>query len=470
MGTLLHNNYFGILNQYSINGSKIGGLFTFLFNNFSKLFSSIFSQVSLTDSLVNWTGPLVNPFLLPFVVIGFVYNIWNIKRPFFTVLPCWFFVYLVLAPISLGVMNPGYLYPLLVPMIVWGAMGLWVFLGVLRAWLNNNHKNSAVIIFMLCLLVITLNDYHIFSSKLIDPPYQQKLLELSRLTSESTGKDPMILYPNIIDQDSQPEIESAVITLSAAGRDPIGQDTENQIQHMGMDQLLGSLWENRQYSSLDLILDSNFSFQDQSNNTVDLVLKCYPEASLSDLGRFYNIYHFSKSALMHPKCYQSAAPIPVAPTSKTPIQENDPLSFDWEAGDASATSFTIAVERKMEGTFFLEAEDSFKGAGWSASSDFVQGFSGSGFILDDWHAGEALYSLILPKAGHYRIWIRSYKRRINDQQNFIAINGDKIQFAGDNNPLNEWVWDDLGVYDLYSGPLPMILAVPMVLMNNIVSL
>jgi hypothetical protein len=162
--------------------------------------------------------------------------------------------------------------------------------------------------------------------------------------------------------------------------------------------------------------------------------------------------------LIHPKCYQSATPVPVTPTDKASIQVNDPISFAWETDDPGATSFALTVERKIEGTFFIEAEDSFKGTGWSVSSDFVQGFTGSGFILDDWHAGEAHYSLILPKAGQYRIWIKSYKRRINDQLNFITINGAQIEFAGDNNPLNEWVWDDIGVYDLPPGPLPITLS------------
>jgi 4-amino-4-deoxy-L-arabinose transferase-like glycosyltransferase len=458
IGSLLRENYFGILNQFSINGSKIGGLFLFFFKNLSEVFQTIFSQVSRTDPLVNWSGPLVNPFFLPFVVIGCVYNFWNIRRPFYAVLPFWFIIYLVLVPISLGIMNPGYLYPLLVPIIVWGAMGLWVFLGVLRAWINNKFKPSVVLIFILCLSVITFYDYHIFSSMLIDPLDQQKLLELSRLTSESTGKDPIILYPNSIDQSSPPVSESEVILLSAAGRDRVGRDPENQVKQMDLDQLLASLWDNRQYSSLDLILDANFISQDQTKKYFDLILNCYPDASLSDLGTFYRVYHFSKSALIHPKCYQSATPVPVTPTDKASIQVNDPISFAWETDDPGATSFALTVERKIEGTFFIEAEDSFKGTGWSVSSDFVQGFTGSGFILDDWHAGEAHYSLILPKAGQYRIWIKSYKRRINDQLNFITINGAQIEFAGDNNPLNEWVWDDIGVYDLPPGPLPITLS------------
>ncbi len=55
-------------------------------------------------------------------------------------------------------------------------------------------------------------------------------------------------------------------------------------------------------------------------------------------------------------------------------------------------------------------------------------------------------------------WIKSYKRRVNDQHNFITIKGKMLGFAGDLNPLNEWVWEDLGTMDLSRGQLPMTLS------------
>ena len=76
-------------------------------------------------------------------------------------------------------------------------------------------------------------------------------------------------------------------------------------------------------------------------------------------------------------------------------------------------------------------------------------------LTDEWQAGDAQYTFTVPENGQYRIWIRSYKRRVNDQHNFITIDGRKVEFAGDNNTLDAWAWDDLGTYSLSQGQLPM---------------
>jgi hypothetical protein len=57
--------------------------------------------------------------------------------------------------------------------------------------------------------------------------------------------------------------------------------------------------------------------------------------------------------------------------------------------------------------------------------------------------------------GTYNIWIRSYKRRINDQQNFITVNGKAIDFAGDDNPLDQWNWESVGTFNLPAGTLTL---------------
>jgi hypothetical protein len=38
------------------------------------------------------------------------------------------------------------------------------------------------------------------------------------------------------------------------------------------------------------------------------------------------------------------------------------------------------------------------------------------------------------------------------------IDGKKMEFAGDSNTLNAWVWEDLGTFNLSRGQLPMTLS------------
>ncbi len=161
---LLHEYDMGILKTFSGTGSIMSGLVLSLSQNIIQLFQTIFSHVVWTDSLINWGGPLINPILLPFVVIGFVYNLWNIRRPYFILIPLWFFIHVAAGPIALGAVYPRALYTVLAPLMIWGAMGLWTFLGGLRAWFADRKFKLALPILGIVLIAISFSDYHIFTS------------------------------------------------------------------------------------------------------------------------------------------------------------------------------------------------------------------------------------------------------------------------------------------------------------------
>ena len=448
----------GSLLQLSGTGSNLGGIFLFFFRNVSQLVQTIFSHVVWTDSLVNWAGPLINPLILPFVVIGFVYNLWNIRRPYFLLIPLWFTIHVVIGPISLGMVYPRVLFTVLAPLMIWGAMGLWTFLGGLRAWFDSRKFKLAVPIFCLVLIAILINDYHIFTSSLTDPSDQQKRRELVDLTALSASNVPMILFPYLPNQDDTLALESNVILLSVAGGAHLEQDAENHIQQIEFSNVLTTLWEDRQLTGLDLFFDKTDILQEQRNEVLNIILSCYSGAILSKSGQFFNVYHFDEDALSQPKCYQGTAPITIAPQNAAVLLSSNPITLSWDTNGVESTSHTVALERKTSGTYWIEVEDAFIGPGWGSAFAFASDFSGKGFLLDEWQAGDAEYDFTVPEDGHYRIWIRSYKRRVNDQHNFISIDGKMLDFANERNTLNAWVWEDLGIYDLSQGQLPMTLS------------
>jgi 4-amino-4-deoxy-L-arabinose transferase-like glycosyltransferase len=449
---------FGILKQFSENVSNTGGLFLFFFRNVSDLFKTIYSHIVWTDPLINWGGSLINPVLLPFILIGFVYNLWNIRRPHFGLIPLWFLFHIGIGPISLGAVYPRALYTVLAPLMIWGAMGLWTFLGALRAWFASRKFKLAFPIFGLIIIAIFFNDYRIFTSSLTDPVDRQKRRELADLTAQSAGKVPMILFPYLPNQDDSLALESNVILFSVAGGAHLGQDAENHFRQLEFSQVLTTLWQDRNLTGLDMFFDRTSNLQGQRNETLNILLGCYPEAVLSKSGEFFDVYHFNEKALNQPKCYQVAPPGIISPQDKASLPAGSPITFSWNTNGVELTSQAITLERRIPGINWIEVEDSFSGPGWDFTSEFVNDFSGRGFLLDEWQAGDALYTFPVPESGQYRIWIKSYKRRVNDQHNFITIDGNIKEFAGDLNPLDKWVWDDLGVYNLSKGQLSMTLS------------
>ncbi len=298
--------HLGVLLSFSKNGTNIGALFSFLLGNINNLFQTIFSRIVWTDALINWQGPFVNPILLPFLVVGFVYNLWNIRRPYFVFIPLWFLIHTIIAPIFLGAVYPRVLYTGLAPLMIWGAMGLWTCLAALRAWIDGLKLKFALPIFAFLLVAIIVSDYHIFTSSLIDPIDRQKRHELADLTAKSASSVQMVLFPYEPNQHDAVEMESHVILFSVAGGRRTGLDAKNFFQQLSFDQSLQAIWQDRQLTSLDLIFDKTAeNMLDQRKTALQVILQCYPEALLSNSKQFFDVYHFDSKALSQPKCYES---------------------------------------------------------------------------------------------------------------------------------------------------------------------
>ena len=450
---------FDVLIKSFSSGSNLISLSQVLSRNITDLLATIFSRVVWRDLLINWAGPFVNPLLLPFIVIGLVYNLWNLRRPHFALPLLWFLGNIVLAPFFLGSGWPWVLYTTLAPAMIWGAMGLWTLLGALRAWLESSRLKLAVIAFAMLILAIILNDYHIFTSSLVDPVDRQKRRELSDLTIHSAGNVPMVLYPYEPNQGDMNESESPIILFSIAGEPHLGMQAEKLYKQIPFDETLLTLWQDHQLPALDLVYDKTAASQlDQRNHDLAIIVNCYPGALLKTSGHFFDVYHFDAQTLNQPKCYQSAVPELIAPKDGVVLSAGNPLTFSWNSNGASSASFNVSIQLKASNTFLLEAENVFQSSGWYLSPNYVSGYSGFGFIEDQWHAGTTAFNFQAPENNQYRVWIRTYKRRENDQHNFISINGQSIEFAKNGNTLDGWVWEDLGTFTLNKGSVPISLS------------
>jgi hypothetical protein len=269
----------------------------------------------------------------------------------------------------------------------------------------------------------------------------------------------MILFPYESNQDDSLQLESQVIIFSVAGARHVGLDVVKYYAQIDFAQLLPTLWQDHRLIGLDMFFDkAAVGLLDQRKQALNVVLQCYPGARLEASKQFFDVYHFDAATLAHPKCYEGPPPVTVSPQNGAELRVGNPVLLRWDTKGTSATSYSVLVDQKIPGTYVIEAEDAFQGNGWYTSSEFVNGFSGSGFLLDQWQAGKAQYTFDVPQTGQYKVWIRSYKRRNNDQHNFINLNGQTIEFAKTGNLINEWVWEDLGTFDLAQGSLPITLS------------
>ncbi|MFN8435637.1 MAG: glycosyltransferase family 39 protein [Anaerolineales bacterium] len=449
---------FGTFNGIAGDGIVLSQLLAYFSNNFVELITTTFSQVLWSDSLINWMGPLINPIFLPFVIVGLVYSVWNIRSPHFFFIILWYFSNILLGPILLGSVFPRVIYMAVPPIMIWGALGLWVCFGALRGLFDYQFPHLAKTVFVILILFILANDYHIFTQGLVDPEERQKRREIADLTSASAISDRTIIFPYIPNKNDTIELESHVLLFSVAGVRNLGLDASKYYRVTEYNKLLSTLWEYRDLNGLDVIYDKTSNvLQEEREEYLDAILKCYPGAKLLRTGHFFNVYHFDSRALRQGECYSPPAPISVAPLDSDALSATTPVTFNWDDNGVEPTSFNLIIERKRDDVSWLEIEDVFQGPGWSVLNNFVNDVNGVGFLLDDWQAGEATYTFNVLEDDEYRVWIRLYKRRNNDQHNFIKIGDKTLEFAETGSPLDQWEWKDLGVMNLRKGQLPLAL-------------
>jgi len=448
---------YATLTEFFNNGMDVSEIFHFLSTNANQLFTTLFSHAVVTDSILPLNGHFINPIFLPFVMIGLFNNLKNFSRDYNGIIPLWFLSFIGLGPVAMNLVSPNVLVLVLVPLMIWGALGLWISLGVIRAWFIKSKVNLAVPIFIIIILAIISSDYHNFISRSPVQSESQRFHELSDFSSNSANTVPKIIYAYEDISNDSLTIETEIITLSLAGKSQIGFDSENHFNQIPVDTILNSLWDYRNISSLDLFLEKVSNTSDQ-RPLLSLILKCYPRAFLKESGQFYEVYHFDNSSLVQPFCHEDVPPSLVNPPDDSILPSGTPINLTWDNHGVRSTSYLVSLDKKVEGNYWLEAENTFSGSHWITASEFADGFSDNGFLLDEWDAGTAEYTLPVSKTGEYQFWIRTYKRRINDQQNYISINGTLVPFSGDQNPLNEWVWENLGTYSISKGPLSLILS------------
>jgi len=133
--------------------ASLAAIGSFPFKNFSELAVTLFQQIRWGDSLLRIDAPFINPLLSPFIVLGFLYTLWNWRRwnVLFTVI--WFAVFALPIPL-LGAPWPRVIYPALMPMMLWGALGVWLIFNAARNFYTQvDHR---VVPALFCVLVLAI--------------------------------------------------------------------------------------------------------------------------------------------------------------------------------------------------------------------------------------------------------------------------------------------------------------------------
>jgi 4-amino-4-deoxy-L-arabinose transferase-like glycosyltransferase len=445
------------LNAATRDDAGIASLASFLFKNFSELLVTLFYQIRWGDSLLRIEAPFINPLLLPFIVLGFLYTLWNWRRwnVLFTVI--WFAVFALPIPL-LGAPWPRVIYPALMPMMLWGALGVWLIFNAARNFYTQVDRRVVPALFCVLILVIVGNDVRLFTTQLIDPDDRRKRRELYDTVAASTLNTPMIYLPFEPRENDVITQESNLIHFAVGGTRHTSSDSSYYYQTLMLDDVMFNLWESRaKYSSLVVVADKTaFTKQDKRNALYATLRRCYPQTQITS-GQFFDSYRLVSTDLASPQCYSTRPPKLVQP-SKDETLPFAPVTFRWSSDSGGQTAHRLEIEQRRPRLIWIEGESFSREGGWFPESLFADFFSGTGYLTDAWKAGTATTTALVPGSGKYRLWLRSYKRVENDHHNLVTLNNRTLEFAENGSTLFRWTWKNMGEFDLAAGANPITLS------------
>ncbi len=444
--------HLGLLREFMAgsNAPPLANAVQFLATRLAESLSTLFYRIRWPDSLLNWDGPFVNPLLLPFFIVGLALALYHIRRRHYLFFILWFVLeYFPFG--ALGAPFPRVLYPAVMSIYALAALGLCSLLLAVRRL--DRHMDSRVILvgFVGLLAALTFLDLSVFSTQLRDPDDRRKRRELSDLIAASVRAVPVTYLPYLPFQNDVMYQETNLLEFTVAGVVGVEHPTDYYLA-VPFEQLLSKLWDGRNaVYSVRVIWDKTApSGDEERQRTLNTLLRCY-QGKQAVSGKFFDVYTLTNLAA--PACHGIAEIAPISPQPGALLPANQPVTFAWQTGGFAPLSFRLVVQTQNERVVWLEAEDFSHDAGWYEEAVFAGDYSGAGYLTDSWQSGEAAATVTVEQPGRYTLWVRSYRRVVNDQHNFISLDRDPpVEIAvGGPATFNRWQWEALATASLGAG-------------------
>jgi hypothetical protein len=128
------------------------------------------------------------------------------------------------------------------------------------------------------------------------------------------------------------------------------------------------------------------------------------------------------------------------------------LSVNWTLSAGTAQGLSVICDKGRDDVSWVEGEDFNMGSGWRAEVAFVDGWLGSGYLMDSYNADTARREVILPPAEQAYVWVRFYKRAVDQSPARLQLNQQSLSFADvSEDEINGWLWERIGPFNISGG-------------------
>lgn len=420
-----------------------------LWSHFTDVVSSWFLAIN-TDFLYNRHGPLLNAFLLPWLVLGLIVTLVTLRQRFSAWTLAWFALFMLPVPIAAHSPLGRLYYPGLPAAYALAALGLYLFA---RDGLRALGKAFHPLFLTLCLVVVLwlpLMNLYIYFNEVSDPHDRQVRREVGEMAAAAAGPDTLVVLPSVPRGDEPLNNEYQMIELFMLQKLP-SSAIPGAYTHVALEALLPALPDGlTDRPNLEIILDKETNSERAQRDALTAALqRCYPKGTLLQ-GYFFDRFSLPASALADPAC--------IAADLTLQVQSERGLS--WSLSQGSATGLSLRCEVQNADHQWIEAEGLPLSPGWQTETAFATDWSGGGFLLDNYNSQPIQYSFDSPSDGSIYLWLRTLKRTSDATSVRLTLNDKTDTVAAPGTTLQQWNWQRVGPFPVHTGSNILILERP----------
>lgn len=406
-----------------------------LWSHFTDVIMSWYFTVN-SDFIYNRDGPLLNAFLLPWMTFGLVTAFVTQRKQLSFWTLTWVLLFIIPVPIMAHSPLGRVYYPGLAAVYILTAIGLFAFYRESLRALGVNFKPLLTAVTAAVLFWLPLFNLYIYFNEVNDFDDRQMRREIAEMAREVASEDNLIVLASIPRANEALNNEYQMIELFMMEKLPIEQ-VKMSYKYVALEEVMPHLTDMSERPNRSIIFDKRTMLERQQRDDLqNAVRMCYPKAVWTE-GMYFDRADIAADILANPVC-----------TSTTlSFKQEAPSVFSWELSHGTTERVVLACEILQIDRNWLDAENFNAAPGWQAETNFATGWNGDGFLMDNFGSLPTEFDVQVTEDKPIYLWVRYYKRNVDDYPSLITLNGQTISFdaLGERN-LNQWVWEKLGPF------------------------
>ena len=382
-----------------------------------------------SDFLYNRPGPLLNAIFLPFLVLGLVIAIFQIRKKASLWNLLWVVLFIFPVPVLANSSMGRVYYPALPAVYFFVGLGIFFCWMELDRFLGKNLRPLLVAATLLPLAWLPLANLYIYFNEVSENADRQMRREIGEFAAQIADEETLLLLPAIPSANTALNNEHQMLELYMLENIP-AEKLENAYRYIAPDKLLNEIHLQKNfYKNIEVLFD-----QGETPEIAGALHACYPTGKTAE-GKFFTRFQIENIA---------SAGIGCASASLR-IEEDEDNSIYWELEGQETQEISVSCERRATDFLWIEAEELFMSPGWQTEINFAPGWMGTGFARDNSGSMSLRIKQNTEISKDVYVWIRHYKRSIEETPTYFIAEGISYPFAEvDGDQLNTWHWERVG--------------------------